>query len=77
MLDFIRGLFKKEFQLINTANITGYLFQIIRHLENEYTTDKNAKNAAIDAVCIKFMLVNQMLLVEQFAALHAHNRNGI
>jgi hypothetical protein len=51
MLDFIRGLFKKEFQLANTANITGYLFQIIRLLEAEYTTDKNSKNAAIDAVC--------------------------
>lgn len=51
MLDFIRHLFKKEFQLLNTANITAHLNQIIKLVEQEYTNDKNAKNAAIDAVC--------------------------
>jgi hypothetical protein len=51
MLDFIRGLFKKEFQLVNTANITAYLHNIISLVEQQYTNDQNAKNAAIDAVC--------------------------
>jgi hypothetical protein len=51
MLDYIRSLFKKEFQLSHCSTITAYLHQITLLLEASYTTDKDAKNAAIDAVC--------------------------
>jgi RNA binding exosome subunit len=50
MLDFIKNLFKKEFQLNNISVITGYLGNIVKLLEVEYLNDGNAKNAAIDAV---------------------------
>jgi len=51
MLDFIRGLFKKEFQLPNTSTILAYLNQVILLLDATYTTDKKNKNEAIDAIC--------------------------
>lgn len=51
MLDLIRNLFKKEFQLSNSANIAGYLHHIVALLHEQYAVDKNSKNAGIDAVC--------------------------
>jgi hypothetical protein len=51
MLDFIRNLFKKEFQLHHVSIITSYLGDIIKLLEAEYVQDADAKNAAIDALC--------------------------
>lgn len=51
MLDYIRSLFKKEFQLVNISTITSYLHTIITLVEEEYVNDKNTKNAAIDAIC--------------------------
>jgi hypothetical protein len=50
MLDFIYNLFKKEQALANSSIVFGHLADIVALFEEEYTTDQNAKNAAIDAV---------------------------
>ncbi len=50
MLDFIKGLFKKEFQLVHLSLLTGHVADIMALLETEYMQDKSMKNAAIDAV---------------------------
>ncbi len=50
MLDFIRGLFKKDFQIMHLSLITGHIGEILALLETEYLQDKSMKNAAIDAV---------------------------
>jgi hypothetical protein len=50
MLDFLKTIFKKEFQLTNISFITGRLADIMLLLEQEYVQDKDAKNAAIDAI---------------------------
>lgn len=51
MLDFIRSLIKKRFQLAHMSSITMYLGHIVNMLEEEYVLDRDSKNSAIDAIC--------------------------
>lgn len=50
MLDFLFKLFKREFALAHSSIILSHIADVIKLIEDEYTQDKNAKNAAIDAI---------------------------
>jgi RNA binding exosome subunit len=51
MLDKIKSLFKPEYQFSHMSALVGYIGNVISVLSENYTKDKDSKNAAIDAIC--------------------------
>lgn len=50
MLNYLKSLFKKDFQMFNISLITANIAEIISCIEDEYMNDPLQRNNAIDAV---------------------------
>lgn len=51
MLEDIKNLFKKEFQLSHVAVLLNQMHQMLSVFRADFMSDANEKNAAIDALC--------------------------
>ncbi len=51
MFDLIHSCFKDQYKFSHFAALINHMSNVIGIVQTEYTKDKDAKNAAIDALC--------------------------
>jgi hypothetical protein len=51
MLENLKDLFKKEFQLSHVAALLNQVHQLVSVFRADFMKDKDSKNAAIDTLC--------------------------